>query len=118
MTKFKVFCSYKNDWELNEFDLDQVDVTINPSEYLSRDDLLREVKGCHGLITYPRCRIDKEVLDAAGDQLKVISTTSAGFNHIDIHECARRGIPIGYLPDTFTGIILFLKLGSSHSKFK
>lgn len=100
--KFKVYCTYKNDWDLGELK-EHCDVRINQNETLSRDELLSEVKGCHGLITNPRCRIDKEVLDAAGNELKVISTTSAGFNHIDIDECTKRGIPVGFLKNTFSG---------------
>ena len=34
-----------------------------------------------------------------GSQLKVVSTMSVGYDHIDIEECKRRGIRVGYTPD-------------------
>ena len=45
-----------------------------------------------------KTRIDKPILTAAGDQLKMLATYSVGYDHIDVKECQRRGIPIGYTP--------------------
>lgn len=47
-------------------------------------------------------KIDKEVLNAAGDRLKTIGTMSVGYDHIDVAECKSRGIRIGYTPDVLT----------------
>lgn len=47
------------------------DIVINQELPLSREKLLREVRGCHGLICFPCDQIDKELIDFAGDQLKV-----------------------------------------------
>lgn len=47
-------------------------------------------------------KIDKEVLDRAGSNLKVIATMSVGFDHIDVPEVQKRGIKIGYTPDILT----------------
>jgi glyoxylate/hydroxypyruvate reductase len=43
-------------------------------------------------------KIDKELLSTAGDKLKMLATFSVGFNHIDVKECQKRGISIGYTP--------------------
>lgn len=43
-----------------------------------------------------------ELLNAAGPTLKVVSTFSVGYDHIDVAECNRRGIKIGYTPDVLT----------------
>ena len=43
-------------------------------------------------------KIDKELLSIAGDKLKMLATFSVGYNHIDIGECRKRGIRIGYTP--------------------
>ena len=34
--------------------------------------------------------------------MKVVSTMSVGYDHIDIEECKRRGIRVGYTPDVLT----------------
>ncbi|GAB6024831.1 hypothetical protein CHUAL_009949 [Chamberlinius hualienensis] len=61
--------------------------------------VLQRIAGKDAVLCVPWTTIDKEFLDAAGPQLKVIVTTSAGFEHIDIEECKKRKISIGYLGD-------------------
>ncbi len=68
----------------------------------SRNDLLASVIGCDGLITLLSDRIDAEVMEAAGPQLKVISNYAVGFNNIDVAEATRRGILVGNTPDVLT----------------
>lgn len=47
-------------------------------------------------------KIDSTVLDKAGKNLKVIATMSVGFDHLDTQEIKKRGIKMGYTPDTLT----------------
>lgn len=47
-------------------------------------------------------KIDREVLDSAGADLKVVSTISVGHEHIDLAECKSRGIRVGFTPDVLT----------------
>ena len=49
------------------------------------------------LSTFIYSSIDKNVLDAMPD-LRMIATRSTGFEHIDLDECARRGIVLSYVP--------------------
>ncbi len=107
---FTVFCTYKA--TLNASDFPDVHLKINQKSVLTREELIQQVKGCHGILSNPRCpRIDAEVLDAAGSQLKVVSTSSAGYNYIDVEECTRRGIVVGYLADTFTEAVAEITVG-------
>lgn len=46
--------------------------------------------------------ISSEVLDAGGSRLKMISTMSVGYNHIDVAECKRRSIIVGNTPEVLT----------------
>ena len=102
VTKFKVFCTFKYNW--NMADLPNIDLKVNPGDSLPREELLKEIKGCHGLICNPRsCKIDAELLDSAGEQLIVISTPSTGYDHIDVGECTKRNILVGYLPNVYKG---------------
>jgi D-3-phosphoglycerate dehydrogenase/microcystin synthetase protein McyI len=57
-----------------------------------RETLLRAVKGIHGLIARG-VKVTDEVL-AQADVLEVVSTPSAGYDHIDIDACSERGIPV------------------------
>jgi lactate dehydrogenase-like 2-hydroxyacid dehydrogenase len=67
-----------------------------------RDELLRLVSGMNGLLTMLTERVDDELLDAAGPQLKVVSNYAVGFDNIDVDACTRRGIPVGNTPGVLT----------------
>lgn len=68
----------------------------------SRDELLARVRGVDGLLCLLTERIDAELMDAAGPQLKVISSMSVGVDHIDVAAATARGIPIGNTPGVLT----------------
>jgi glyoxylate reductase len=67
-----------------------------------RDELLRRVAGCDGVLTLLTDRVDDEFLDAAGKKLRVVSNYAVGFDNIDLLSCARRGIPVGNTPGVLT----------------
>ena len=67
-----------------------------------RDSLLREVAGCDGLLTLLTDRVDAELMDAAGDGLRVISNYAVGYNNIDLSAAAARGLSVGNTPDVLT----------------
>jgi glyoxylate reductase len=67
-----------------------------------RDELLRRVRGVDGLLSLLTDRVDDELLDAAGPQLKVVSNFAVGFDNIDVPACTRRGIPVGNTPGVLT----------------
>ncbi|XP_051240643.1 glyoxylate reductase/hydroxypyruvate reductase b [Dicentrarchus labrax] len=67
-----------------------------------RKELLQKVKGVDGLVCVLTEKIDAELLDAAGPNLKVLSTMSVGFDHLSLDELKKRGIRVGYTPDVLT----------------
>lgn len=70
---------------------------------IPRDELIERLSsGTDGLLCVLTDKIDAELLDAAGSRLKVVSTVSVGFNHIDVAECKKRNIVIGNTPDVLT----------------
>ncbi|XP_053226523.1 glyoxylate reductase/hydroxypyruvate reductase isoform X2 [Podarcis raffonei] len=71
-------------------------------EPIPQSELLAGLAGKDGLLCLLSDRIDKEVLDAAGPSLKVISTLSVGYDHLAIEEIKKRGIRVGYTPDILT----------------
>ena len=67
-----------------------------------RDELLRRVAGVDGLLSLLTDRVDDELLDAAGPQLKVVSNFAVGFDNIDVPALTRRRIPAGNTPGVLT----------------
>ncbi|KAI8065313.1 D-isomer specific 2-hydroxyacid dehydrogenase [Gongronella butleri] len=83
--------------------LDRIDlVQWQGEDTMPRKQLLEDVKGAEALICMLSDKIDKEVLDAAGPQLKLVTTLSVGHDHIDLATARERGIKIGYTPDVLT----------------
>jgi glyoxylate reductase len=77
-------------------------VTMNRNSLSpSRKEILRNVVDKDALLCSLNERIDKEVMEKAGPKLKVISTLSTGYDHIDMKEAKKRGISV-----TFTGEVL------------
>jgi len=83
--------------------LEATDAVVWPEELPPpRDELLRAVAGCDGVLTLLTDRVDDEFLDAAGRQLKVVSNYAVGFDNVDVPACTRRGIPVGNTPGVLT----------------
>jgi glyoxylate reductase len=79
------------------------DATVWPDDLPPpRDELLRAVAGCDGVLTLLTDRVDNEFLDAAGPQLKVVSNYAVGFDNVDVPACSARGIPVGNTPGVLT----------------
>jgi lactate dehydrogenase-like 2-hydroxyacid dehydrogenase len=67
-----------------------------------RDVLLEKVRGIDGLLSLLTDRVDAELLDAAGPQLRVVSNFAVGYDNIDVPECTRRGVAVGNTPGVLT----------------
>lgn len=68
---------------------------------IPKSKLLRKIKNVEGLICFPYDKIDKELIDAAKN-LRVISTFSVGYNHIDTQYAVKKKIRVGYTPEVLT----------------
>ncbi|XP_061101308.1 glyoxylate reductase/hydroxypyruvate reductase b isoform X2 [Conger conger] len=56
-----------------------------------RQELLNKVKGVDGLVCVLTEKIDAELLDAAGPNLRVLSTMSVGYDHLTLEELKKSG---------------------------
>ena len=67
-----------------------------------RDELLRRVSGCGGLVTMLTDRVDEELLDAAGPGLRVVANYAVGTDNVDLIAASRRGVVVTNTPDVLT----------------
>ncbi|MCG8605250.1 D-glycerate dehydrogenase [bacterium] len=78
-------------------------VEVNTDDHiLSRDELMQKVEGRDGLLPLLTDKIDAEVMDKAGDQLRIIANHAVGFDNIDIEAATARGIMVTNTPGVLT----------------
>jgi glyoxylate/hydroxypyruvate reductase len=100
MTKSKVYVT--RDVHQDAIDLlkEHFEVDIWKSEeVVPRDELLKKVKGVDAIFCTISDKINTEVLEAAGPQLKIVATMSIGTHHINAQACRQRNIYIANTPD-------------------
>lgn len=77
----------------------------------SREQLLEQVRGADALVTLLTEQVDGELLDAAGDQLKVVANVAVGYNNIDVEACRERGVVATNTPGVLTDATADLAMG-------
>ena len=102
MKKMRVFLTRK----LHNFALEKLkkkyQIEIHSGKIpIPKTKLRSKMKNIEGLICFPYDKIDKELIDSAKN-LKVISTYSVGFDHIDVEYAKKKKIHVGYTPEVLT----------------
>jgi len=98
------------------------DATVNPSlDPMSRDEILAQSKGMDGIICDPTCLFDPELVAGLDDSVKIITTFSVGYDHLNVDAIKARGIALGNTPDVLTDatadIALLCMLGASRMAY-
>lgn len=79
------------------------DVTTNKrNKVLSKWQLKGAVRGIDAIVSLLTDKIDAEVMDAAGDNLKIIANYAVGFDNIDIAAAKEREIVVTNTPGVLT----------------
>lgn len=78
------------------------EVKVGPEEIISRPELLDGVQGADAILSVLTEKIDKEVMKAAGEQLKIIANYAVGYDNIEIEEARKRGILVTNTPGILT----------------
>jgi glyoxylate reductase len=82
---------------------EKCEVEINQEDrVLTRQELMEGVKGKDGILCLLTDKIDAEVMDAAGPNLKVISNYAVGYDNIDVAEATKRGVAVTNTPGVLT----------------
>jgi glyoxylate reductase len=68
----------------------------------SHSEIIKRVKGMDGLLCLLTDKIDQEVIESAGDNLKVISNHAVGFDNVDVSFATSCAIPVGNTPGILT----------------
>ncbi|MGN6258742.1 MAG: 2-hydroxyacid dehydrogenase [Solirubrobacterales bacterium] len=79
-----------------------------------RQELLELVAGADAVLTLLQDRVDEELLEAAGPQLRCLANVAVGYDNVDVEAATRRGIVVtntpGVLDDATADLTLALIL--------
>ena len=79
------------------------EVETNPEDrVLTKDELLRNVKGRDAVLCLLTDTIDDEVFEAAGPQCKIFANYAVGFNNVDLAAATKRRILVSNTPGVLT----------------
>jgi len=67
---------------------------------LKEEELVEKVRDVDALLTLLTDRVDGELMDTAGPQLKIISNYAVGYDNVDMKEATDRGIVVTNTPST------------------
>jgi glyoxylate reductase len=78
---------------------------------LTRDELHQALSGATAAVTLLHDRVDGELLDAAGRQLRCVANVAVGYDNIDLEAATGRGVVVTNTPDVLTEATADLTLG-------
>jgi len=86
-------------------------------EAIPRPDLLELVDDADAVLTLLHDRVDEELLEAAGPQLRCVANVAVGYDNVDVAAAARRGVVVtntpGVLDDATADLTLALILAAT-----
>ena len=97
--------------------LESFDVTVLHERPPERDELLDAVRDASGILSTATEKVDGEVMDAAGESLKVVANMAVGYDNVDVEEAAERGVLVtntpGVLDETTADVAFMLLLAAA-----
>jgi len=81
-------------------------VKVSPHDrVLSKKKIMQNVKGVDAILCLLTDTIDEDIMDAAGDKLKVIANYAVGINNIDVGAAKKRKIMVTNTPGVLTDTV-------------
>jgi len=97
--------------------LEPFDVIVLHERPPERGELMEAVRGVSGILSTATEKVDGEVMDAAGESLKVVANMAVGYDNIDVAAARERGIVVtntpGVLDETTADVAFMLLLAAA-----
>jgi glyoxylate reductase len=97
--------------------LEGYDVSVLYERPPERGELLEAARGASGILATATDKIDGEVMDAAGEGLKVVANMAVGYDNIDVKAAEERGVVVtntpGVLDETTADVAFMLMLAAA-----
>ncbi|XP_055920587.1 glyoxylate reductase/hydroxypyruvate reductase-like [Eupeodes corollae] len=76
-----------------------------------KSEVLEKIQGADAILWAHYQPLNGEILDAAGSQLKAVSTMSSGIDYVDIAEFKKRQMPLGHTPRAVNNSVADIAIG-------
>ncbi len=101
----------------------EFDARRNPHDRpFTQDELLAAAEGADALLVTPHDKLDARFFERLPKTVRIISTFSVGYDHLDTAAAANAGVPVANTPDVLTDatadIALLLLLGASRRAYE
>ncbi len=97
--------------------LEPFDVTVLHERPPERGELIEAVSGVSGVLSTATENMDGEVMDAAGEALKVVANMAVGYDNVDVAAATERGVVVtntpGVLDETTADVAFMLLLAAA-----
>lgn len=105
-TKYKIFVTRRiPETGIEKLRARGYEVTVSPHDrVLAKEELVAELKKDRydAVLCLLTDKIDADVFDAAGEQVKIFANYAVGFDNIDVDTARERGIVVSNTPDVLT----------------
>jgi glyoxylate reductase len=81
------------------------------TEALPRPELLQLVAGADAILTLLHDRVDEELLEVAGPQLRCVANVAVGYDNVDLEAAERRGVAVTNTPGVLDDATADLTMG-------
>lgn len=78
---------------------DNYEFILPSAPSFTKKEIIERLPECDGLLSMFNFPIDKDIIDAGGTRLKIISNFGVGFNNVDIEYAKSKGIVVTNTPD-------------------
>src|ERR687898_3251291 len=97
--------------------LEPFDVRVLHERPPEREELLDAVRGVSGVLSTATENVDGELMDAAGEDLRVVANMAVGYDNIDVEAARERGVVVtntpGVLDETTADVAFVLMLAAA-----
>ncbi|HEY6913064.1 MAG TPA: NAD(P)-dependent oxidoreductase [Paludibacter sp.] len=77
----------------------QFEVVFPENEIFSKEEVMLLLPGFDAFVPTFQFKVDKDVINAAADRVKIIANYGVGYNNIDVEYASKRGIVVTNTPD-------------------
>src|SRR5215208_2117575 len=97
--------------------LEPFEVTVLHERPPEHRELLDAVRGVSGILSTATEKVDGEVMDAAGEGLRVVANMAVGYDNVDVAAAVHRGVVVtntpGVLDETTADVAFMLLLAAA-----